>query len=72
MKPPNYDYGKHYPNEIKEKSVKEEGEDTPRKARSYFLDLLHIPIPYGTIRNNISDVPFKKMDSSGHFVYDEQ
>ncbi len=69
---PNYGYGKHYSDDMNDKTVKGRVKTSLRKTKSFFLDLLGMGISHETIRTNVPDVPTEKMESSGYFVYDEQ
>ncbi len=71
-RPPNYGYGKHYPDDIREKSIRTRVKTSLRKASSLFRILGNVIISHETIRRYVPPPPDMVMDSSGYFVYDEQ
>jgi len=71
-RPPNYGYGKHYPDDVREKSVKTRVKTSLRKAADLFRIIGNVIISHETIRKSIPSVPDMMMASSGYFVYDEQ
>ena len=71
-RPPNYGYGKHYPDDVREKSLKTRVKTSLRKASSLFRILGNVIISHETIRKYIPPPPDVVIASSGYFVYDEQ
>ena len=71
-RPPNYGYGKHYPDDVREKSVKTRVKTSLRKASGLFRILGNVIISHETIRRYVPSPPEWIMESSGYFVYDEQ
>ena len=71
-RPPSYGYGKHFPNEIKDKSVKSRVKTSLRKTANLFHIIGNIIISHETVRRNIPSPETHIMKSSGYFVYDEQ
>ncbi len=71
-RPPDYGYGKHYPDKIREKSVKTRVKTSLRKASSLFRILGNVIISHETIRKYVPPSRSGMMESSGYFVYDEQ
>ena len=71
-RPPNYGYGKHYPDDVREKSVKTRVKTSLRKASSLFRIIGNVIISHETIRKYVPSPLDMMMDSSGYFVYDEQ
>ena len=71
-RPPNYGYGKHYPQDIEEKSVKARVKTSLRKAADLFRILGNVIISHETIRRYVPPPLSGTMASSGYFVYDEQ
>ena len=71
-RPPNYGYGKHYPDDVKDKSVKARVKTSLRKASSLFHIIGNVVISHETIRRYVPPALTGIMESSGYFVYDEQ
>ena len=71
-RPPNYGYGKHYPEDVREKSVRTRVKTSLRKAADLFHILGNVIISHETIRKHVPPPLSEMMDSSGYFVYDEQ
>ena len=71
-RPPNYGYGKHYPDQVREKSVKTRVKTSLRKAADLFRILGNVIISHETIRKYVPPPPDMKMKSFGYFFYDEQ
>ena len=71
-RPPNYGYGKHYPDQVREKSVKTRVKTSLRKAADLFRIPGNVIISHETIRKYVPSPPDIMMDSSGYLVYDEQ
>ena len=71
-RPPNYGYGKHYPDDVREKSVKTRVKTSLRKAADLFRIIGNVIISHETIRKYVPSPLDMVMDSSGYFVYDEQ
>ena len=71
-RPPNYGYGKHYPEDVKDKSVKTRVKTSLRKASSLFHIIGNVIISHETIRRYVPPALPGIMESSGYFVYDEQ
>ena len=69
-RPPNYGYGKHFPNEIKDKSMKSRVKTSLRKAANSFHIIGNTIISHETVRRHISSPTTHIMESSGYFVYD--
>ena len=71
-RPPNYGYGKHYPDDMKEKGIRTRVKTSLRKTADIFRTIGRIIISHETVRKTIPLIPSTMMDSSGYFVYDEQ
>ncbi len=71
-RPPNYGYGKHYPDQVRKKSVKTRVKTSLRKAADLFRIIGNVIISHETIRKYVPSPPEQIMESSGYFVYDEQ
>ncbi|AKA47732.1 hypothetical protein IX51_00005 [uncultured archaeon] len=71
-RPPNYGYGKHYPEDVREKGVKTRVKTSLRKAADLFRIIGNVIISHETIRKYVPSLPDMVMVSSGYFVYDEQ
>ncbi|MCL5440162.1 MAG: hypothetical protein M1595_04580 [Candidatus Thermoplasmatota archaeon] len=69
--PPNYGYGKHYPDLIREKNAKTRVKTSLRKAADMFRIMGIVIISHETIRKYIPSPPEEIMELSGYFVYDE-
>jgi len=70
--PPNYGYGKHFPNDMKEKGIRSRIKTPLRKAASLFRILGDIMISHEIVRKYVPPIQDTVMDSSGYFVYDQQ
>ena len=71
-RPPNYGYGKHYPDDLKEKGIRTRVKTSLRKTANIFHTIGRIIISPETVRRTIPEVPVTEMQASGYFVYDEQ
>ena len=71
-RPPNYGYGKHFPDDVREKGIRSRIRTSLRKAANLFHILGDMMISHETVRKCIPPVQYNVMESSGHFVYDEQ
>ena len=71
-RPPNYGYGKHFPDDVREKSIRTRVKTSLRKASSLFRILGNIMISHETVRKYVPPPQNTVMESSGYFVYDEQ
>jgi hypothetical protein len=71
-RPPNYGYGKHFPDDVREKGIRSRIKTSLRKAANLFRILGNIMISRETVRRYIPPVQYNVMESSGYFVYDEQ
>ena len=71
-RPPNYGYGKHFPDDVREKSIRTRVKTSLRKASSLFRILGNIMISHETVRKYVPPPQNTVMESSGCFVYDEQ
>ena len=71
-RPPNYGYGKHYPDDMKEKGIRTRVKTSLRKTADIFHTIGRIIISPETVRKRIPEVPVTVMQASGYFVYDEQ
>ena len=71
-RPPNYGYGKHFPDEVRQKGIQSRVKTSLRKAANLFHILGNIVISHETVRKCILPVQHTVMESSGYFVYDEQ
>ena len=71
-RPPNYGYGKHLPDDVKEKSIRSRVKISLRKAANLFRILGNIMISHNTMRKYIPPIHYNLMESSGSFVYDDQ
>ena len=71
-RPPNYGYGKHFPDDVREKSIRTRVKTSLRKASSLFRILGNIMISHETLRKYVPPPQNTVMESSGYFVYDEQ
>ena len=71
-RPPNYGYGKHFPDDIKDKGVKSRVKTSLRKAADLFRIIGNTIISHETVRRLVPPPERGMMESSGYFVYDEQ
>ncbi|EQB72661.1 MAG: hypothetical protein AMDU1_APLC00005G0040 [Thermoplasmatales archaeon A-plasma] len=71
-RPPNYGYGKHHPDDVREKSIKTRVKTSLRKAAELFRTIGNVIISHETIRKYVPSPLDGIMESSGYFVYDEQ
>ncbi len=71
-RPPNYVYGRHYPDDVREKGVKTRVKTSLRKAADLFRIIGNVIISHETIRKYVPSPQSGMMESSGYFVYDEQ
>ena len=71
-RPPNYGYGKHFPHDIQNKSMKSRVKTSLRKAASLFRITGDTIISHETVRRLVPPLERSMMKSSGYFVYDEQ
>ena len=71
-RPPNYGYGKHFPDDIRNKSMKSRVRTSLRKAADLFRIIGNIIISHETVRRNVPPPERGMMESPGYFVYDEQ
>ena len=71
-RPPNYGYGKHFPNDIGEKSIRSRTRTSLRKVANLFRILGNVKISHETVRKYILPIQYNVMESSGYFVYDKQ
>ena len=71
-RPPNYGYGKHLPDDVREKSIRSRIKTSLRKAANLFRILGNVMISHETVRKYIPPIQYNVMESSGYFVYDEQ
>ena len=71
-RPPNYGYGKHFPDDIKDRTMKSRVKTSLRKAADLFHVIGNIIISHETVRRLVPPPERCMMESSGYFVYDEQ
>ena len=71
-RPPNYGYGKHFPDDIKDRTMKSRVKTSLRKAADLFRIIGNIIISHETVRRLVPPPERGMMESSGYFVYDEQ
>ena len=71
-RPPNYGCGKHYPDDLKEKSIRSRIKTSLRKTADLFHILGNVIISHETIRKYMPEPSHVLLESSGYFVYDEQ
>jgi len=71
-RPPNYGYGKHFPDDIRNKGIKTRVKTSLRKAAYLFRIIGNTIISHETVRRNVTPPERSMMESSGYFVYDEQ
>jgi len=71
-RPPNYGYGKHFPEDVREKGIRSRIKTSLRKAANLFRILGDMTISHETVRRYIPPIQYSIMESSGYFVYDEQ
>ena len=71
-RPPNYGYGKHFPDDIKDKGIKSRVKTSLRKTADLFRIIGNIMMSHETVRRNVPPPERGMMESSGYFVYDEQ
>lgn len=72
-RPPGYGYGKHIPEDVKDRATKARVLSSLRKAASMCRIFLGINVSHETIRTSVPDMPdLHEMESSGYFSYDEQ
>ena len=67
-----YEYGKHYPNDIQEKSIRARVKTSLREASELYRILGNVIVSHETIRKYVPSTPREVMAPSGYFVYDEQ
>jgi transposase-like protein len=70
-RPPNYGYGKHFPDDIRNKSIKTRVKTSLRKTAYLFRIIGNTIISHETVRRNVPPPERSMMESSGYFVYDE-
>ena len=68
----NYGYGKHLPNDMREKNIRSRVKTSLRKAANLFRILGNIMISHETVRKYIPLIHYNLMESSGYFVYYDQ
>ena len=71
-RPPNYGYGKHFPHDIQNKSMKSRVKTSLRKAASLFRIIGDTIISHEIVRRLVPPQERSMMKSSEYFVYDEQ
>ena len=71
-RPPNYGYGKHFPDDIRDKGMKSRVKTSLRKAADLFRIIGNTIISHETVRRLVPPPDRGMMESSGYFVYDEQ
>lgn len=72
-RPPGYSYGKHIPDDLKEKTTKSRVLSSLRKAAKMCGIFLGFAVSHETVRISVPDIPDRRgMESSGYFSYDEQ
>jgi len=69
--PLNYGYGKHFPDDLMDNSIRSRIRTSLRKVENLFRILL-VVISYETFRRYILTARYRAMASSEYFVYDEQ
>ena len=69
---PIYGYGKHFPDDVREKGIRSRIKTSLRKAANLFRILGNIMISHETVRKYIPSIQYNVVESSGYFVYDEQ
>ncbi len=72
-RPPGYGYGKHIPDDLKDKTTGSRVLSSLRKAARMCGIFLGITVSHETVRMSVPDIPDRHgMESSGYFSYDEQ
>jgi hypothetical protein len=71
-RPPIYGYGKHFPDDIRNKSMKSRVKTPLRKVADLFRIIGNTIISHETVRRNVPPLERVIMESSGYFVYDKQ
>ena len=69
-RPPNYGYGKHYPDDMKEKGIRTRVKTSLRKTADIFHTIGRIIISPETVRKTIPLIPVTKMEASCFFTYE--
>ena len=69
-RPPNYGYGKHYPDNLKEKGIRTRVKTSLRKTADIFHTIGRIIISPETVRKTIPLIPVTMMEASGFFTYE--
>jgi transposase-like protein len=64
-RPPNYGYGKHYPDDMKEKGIRTRVKTSQRKTADIFHTIGRIIISPETVRKTIPLIPVTMMEASG-------
>lgn len=73
MRPPRYGYGKHIPDDVREKTTGSRVVSSLRKAAEMCMIFLGINISHETLRKSVPPMQeYRRMESSGYFSYDEQ
>lgn len=67
-RPPNYGYGKQYPDDIKDKSIRTRVKTSLRKTADIFHTIGRIIVSHETLRKMIPLIPVTMMEASGYFV----
>ena len=71
-RPHNYGYGKHFPDDIRDKGMKSRVKTSLWKAADLFRIIGNTIISHETVRRLVPPPETCMMGSSGYFVYDEQ
>lgn len=72
-RPPGYGYGKHIPEDLREKTMKSRVLSSLRKAAQMCGIFLGTSVSHESVRTSVPDMPFRhERESSGYFSYDEQ
>ena len=67
-RPPNYGYGKHYPDDMKEKGIRTRVKTSLRKTADIFHTIGRIIISPETVRKTVPLIPVTMMEASGFFT----
>lgn len=72
-RPPGYGYGKHIPEDMKNRTTKARVLSSLRKAAKMCGIFLGFTVSHETVRTSVPEMPdLHEMESSGYFSYDEQ
>ena len=68
-RPPNYGYGKHYPDDLKEKGMRTRVKTSLRKTADIFHTIERIIISHESMRKRVPEIPLTMMQASVYEQY---